>query len=89
MVELERASLYRQGARGGARLSGFIDDPHRDAESGQPEREYETGRPGPDDQDRAWVIHPDAVADVVKYICRWMETWRVRDGFSGGQFRLW
>ncbi len=49
-VEFERAGLHRQGARGGARLCGLVDDAHPDAELGQPKRQHEPGRPGADDQ---------------------------------------
>ena len=50
-VELQRANLYGQGAGGGARLGGLVDDPH-----GTPSRsargKHEAGGPGPNDQDR-------------------------------------
>ena len=50
-VELQRASRDGQGTRGGSRLSGLVEDPHGDAEPGQPEREHETGGAGAGDQD--------------------------------------
>jgi hypothetical protein len=36
VVELQRADLYGQGARGGSRLGGRVDDPHSHAEPGKP-----------------------------------------------------
>src|SRR5262249_1652111 len=57
VVELQHPRLDGQGAGGSTWLSGLVDDPHRDAEPGQPEREDETGGSGPDDQDRAVSHH--------------------------------
>jgi len=46
VVELQRPRLYAK-AREWRRLSGLVDDPHRDAEPGQPEREDEPGGSAP------------------------------------------
>src|SRR4029077_16345637 len=50
-VEFEGTCLYRERARGRARLRRFVDDTHLDAEPGEPERQDEPGRAGGDAQD--------------------------------------
>ena len=52
VIVLQRASLYGQRTRGSSRLRSLVDDPHGDAEPGQPEREYEPRGPGTDNQDK-------------------------------------
>ena len=49
-VELERAGVDDEGARGRARFGGFVDDADADAEPGEPEGEDEAGGAGADDQ---------------------------------------
>ena len=48
-VELERAGVDDEGARGGARFGDFVDDADADAEAREPEGEVEAGGAGTDD----------------------------------------
>ena len=49
LVQLKRARLHGQRARGGAGLGGLVDDAHLDAEFCQPKRQHQSGRTGADD----------------------------------------
>ncbi len=56
-VELEGPGLDRQGSRGRAGLRGFVDDPARYAEPGQPQSQDEAGGTGTHDQNVAVFRH--------------------------------
>ncbi len=50
-VELQGPRLHGQGARGGPRVRGLVDDAQLHAEFGQPQGQDQAGRTGADDQD--------------------------------------
>ncbi|RWX64036.1 hypothetical protein EN780_22010 [Mesorhizobium sp. M4B.F.Ca.ET.089.01.1.1] len=50
-VELQRAGLDRERARGLAGSGGLVEDAHRHAEPGQPQRQRQAGRTGAGNQD--------------------------------------
>ena len=52
-IELERAGLNGERARGCARLGGLVHDPHPGSEPGQPKGEDKAGWTGANDQDIA------------------------------------
>ena len=57
-VEFQCPRLHRQRARGGAGLRGLVDNPHSDAELGQPQRQNQPGRASADDQHIAAHLDP-------------------------------
>src|SRR5262249_17907780 len=62
-IELERARLHRERARGGARLGGLVDDADFDARLGKPQRKHAAGWSRADDQNFGlyhWLLPGDA-----------------------------
>ncbi len=55
-VELERARVHDEGARGRSRGARLVDDAHGDAAAGEPQGEHQSRWPGADDEDLGWAI---------------------------------
>ena len=56
LVEFEGACVDDEGAGCCARLGGFVDNAHRDAEACQPDRQHQPCRPRPNNKD-LWLVH--------------------------------
>ncbi|MNL11656.1 hypothetical protein D3C87_1324980 [compost metagenome] len=62
-IQLQRPRLHRQRPRRGAGARRLVDDPHADSQFAQPQRQYQSGRAGTDDQDVA-TVHGPVLLDV-------------------------